>query len=428
MRHLVLLLLLLLILPAACKRAPAPAPGAAVAQAPADAPTVADAVAFAATQPRYLQPVPHSEVPAGLANVRASTCGGCHQEIYAEWRISTHARAWLDDPQFLEELEKSKKQGVAWMCMNCHTPYADQLPELVAGYTDGDKSRPILVPNPDFDAAMQADAIGCATCHVRDGAVLGPFGDTNAPHATKKAEDLVTVEVCTQCHQAAAYFKELNLACTFDTGDEFTRGPYDDEGKTCQSCHMPEVTRPLMVGFPERPTRRHWFGGSLIPKKPEFEAELAPLRDVYGDGLDVAWTALPEALTPGTPVALTATYTNAHAGHLLPTGDPERFILVTAVATAADGAELARAEHRIGAVYTWWPEVKKESDNRLEPRESRTLELAFTPPETGSVTVQLTASKWRLSQENLDYHDLADRSVAGRTFFDATQTLPIRSP
>ena len=392
---------------------------------PPPTPTVADARAFAATQPRYLQPVPHSDVPEGLPDVRAATCGACHQEIYAEWKISTHARAWLDDPQFLEELAKSKKQGVDWMCMNCHTPYADQLPTLVAGYRDGDKSKPILVENPDFDAAMQADAIGCASCHVRDGAIAGPWGDSNAPHAVTKADDLLTPAVCTQCHQATAYFEELNLACTFDTGSEFEQGPYDDEGKTCQSCHMPEVVRPAAVGAPPKTTRRHWFGGSLIPKKPEFEAELAPLRAIYGEGLAVGWTDLPTALPAGAPSTLTVTYTNANAGHLLPTGDPERFLLVTATALDAAGTELARAEARVGAVYTWWPKVKKESDNRMTPRESRTLELTV-PPATGPVTLRLEASKWRLNAENLAYHDLEGRSVAGRVFHTSETTLPVR--
>jgi len=388
--------------------------------------TVQDARAFAATQPRYLRGVPGSALPTGLPDLRSATCGTCHQEIYAEWAISIHARAWLDDPQFLEELAKSKKQGVDWMCMNCHTPFEDQLPTLVAGYKDGDKSRPILVENPAFDPVMQKDAIGCATCHVRDGTVVGPFGDTNAPHPVTKGEELLTNAVCTQCHQAKAEFVELNLTCAFDTGKEFERGPYDEEGKTCQSCHMPEVERPLTAGFPPRTTRRHWFGGSLIPKQPAFEAELAPLRDVYPDGLTAGWQDLPSTLAPGSTARLTARYTNEYAGHLLPTGDPERYILITAIVTGADGAELARVQHRVGAVYVWWPKTKKMSDNRMTPRESRTLDVEFVVPDSGPVSVQLTASKWRLNAENIAFHDLGDRAVAGRTFLDLTEALPVQ--
>ena len=392
---------------------------------PTAGPTVEDARAFAASQPRYLRPVKGSAVPTGLADVRSATCGACHVEIYAEWAVSTHARAWLDDPQFMEELAKSKEQGVDWMCMNCHTPFEAQLPTLVAGYRDGAKDQPILVKNPLFDPIMQKDAIGCATCHVRDGVVIGPWGDTQAPHAVARGEELLTPAVCTQCHQASATFEELNLACTFDTGGEYERGPYDGEGQTCQSCHMPAVTRPLMAGLPARVTRRHWFGGSLIPKQPAFEAELAPLRDIYPDGLVADWQDLPSTLTAGSTARLTARYTNANAGHLLPTGDPERFVLVTATVTGADGVELARAEHRIGAVYTWWPKVKKESDNRLKPRESRTLDLEFVVPGSGPVNVHLVASKWRLNAENIDFHDLADRAVAGYTFLSTTRPVVV---
>ncbi len=412
------LLLLLILALSGC----APAPPAADPTGP----TVADARAFAATQPRYLRPVPGSAVPGGLPDVRSATCGACHQEIYAEWAISTHARAWLDDAQFLAELAKSKEQGVDWMCMNCHTPYEDQLPTLVAGYEDGRKDRPILVPNPRFDPVMQKDAIGCATCHVRDGKVIGPFGDTRAPHDTARGEDLLTVAVCTQCHQASATFVELNLACTFDTGDEYLRGPYAAEGKVCQSCHMPEVVRPMAAGAGPRTTRRHWFGGSLIPKAAAFEAELAPLRDVFPDGLAASWEALPETLAPGSTARLTVRYTNEAAGHLLPTGDPERFVRVTASATGADGVELARTEHRIGAVYSWWPKVTKVSDNRLKPRESRVLELQFVVPDKGPVTLRLVAGKWRLNEENIAFHDLAGLAVAGRTFLDTTAAIPVR--
>ena len=74
----------------------------------APAPTLDAARAFMAAQPRFLRPLPYSEVPAGLVDLRAESCGVCHVEIYKEWRVSSHARAWLDDPQFVEEMKKTK--------------------------------------------------------------------------------------------------------------------------------------------------------------------------------------------------------------------------------------------------------------------------------------------------------------------------------
>lgn len=400
--------------------------------------------AFYDSRPYFQQPMPHTEVPQGLPDLRAETCGGCHTEIYEEWRISTHRRAWTQDAQFQAELAKSRSENnpdsdddVGWMCVNCHTPLESQLERLVVGLEGGAVEKPIYIDNPNYDRALQLEAITCATCHVRDGAVLGPDGDTDAPHAVRKAPALLSVDVCTRCHQARAEFRHIALACVFDTGGEWQRGPYDDQGRTCQSCHMPEVTRPLMAGFPERKTRRHWFGGSLIPKKPEFAAELKPLEKIYPDGLAARWVDLPEAVSGG-PVTLTFEAYNAEAGHLLPTGDPERFILLKAQVLGPDGATLAEREVRFGTRYQWHPQVKKLDDTRLKPRERRRYTLVVggrgggerqqkvDPPAKGPLTLRLVASKWRISEKNMQYHDLEGRYVAGRTFLDETRTLPVR--
>ena len=387
-----------------------------------------DARAFSATMPSYLQSRPSSPVPSGLPNVRAETCGTCHVEIYAEWKISTHARAWLDDAQFQAELSKPREGGgdVSWMCVNCHTPSDGQLPRLVARLEDGKLDRPVYINNPDFDEVFQREAVSCATCHVADGAVLGPYGDTNAPHAVKKDERLNSTAVCETCHQASVTFESLNLACTFNTGAELKDGPWDDEGYRCQSCHMPEVERPLVAGGPVRVTRRHWFGGSLIPKSPAFTEELAALAEFYPPGLSVGWSALPEALPAGQPVELTLNYSNQGAGHKLPTGDPERFLLITAEARDSEGGLLAQLNERIGAIYQWYPTVKLLSDNRLLPREQRQSALRFTAPtEGGPVTVRYEASRWRISPENLAYHQLEGKVVPGQTFASEERSLPL---
>lgn len=392
------------------------------------APTIEDARAFTRDQPRHLQHLPHTPPPEGLADLSAKTCGACHVEIYEEWKLSTHAHAWLDDAQFLEELAKSERQGVAWMCMNCHTPVENQLPRLVAGLEDGKLNAPVFVDNPNFDPVLQQEAITCATCHVKDGVVLGPYGAEGAPHPVKKAELLTTPEVCTQCHQAQARFDSLGLICVFDTGAEFAQSPYAEQGQTCQTCHMPEVERPLtnLPGFPERRTRRHWFGGSLIPKKPEYAEALASLRPHYPPGLEVRVRPLPETLRPGARVPVEVEVENAHAGHYLPTGDPERFLRIRFEVRDAAGALLGERIERIGIEYQWHPEVKKLSDNRLAPKEKRKYTFAFEAPEGGQVVLRVEASRWRINEENFAYHDLEGRYVAGQTFFEEAITRPVR--
>lgn len=383
---------------------------------------------FYASQPIYLRPFPYSPVPRGLPNLEAKTCGACHQAIYREWQVSTHARAWLDDVQFQEELAKSKKGGkdVAWMCVNCHTPLENQLERLVIGLRGGMWDQPLTVANPNFRPGLQLEAITCAVCHVRDGVVLGPWGNTRAPHPVKKSPALLRSETCTRCHQAVATFASISLACTFNTGKELAAGPYAKQGHQCQTCHMPEVMRPLTnLKTPPRKTRMHYFGGSLIPKKPEYEAALKPVRKLFPDGMAIRWVRLPKSVAPGRPVTLVFEVENANAGHLLPTGDPERFIRVEVTVRDAARRLVAQRRVRFGTEYQWHPQVKKLSDNRLKPKEARRYRLTFSAPARGSLVLHVKASKWRISEKNMAYHKLEGRIVAGRTFVDRRQTLPI---
>ena len=389
--------------------------------------TLQDARRFYASKPRFMQPVPYTPTPEGLPDIRAKTCGLCHKAIYEEWRISTHARAWEDDAQFMAELHKSTKPGhdVGWMCINCHTPVENQLERLVAKLEEGKEERPIYVSNPNFDPELQKEAITCAVCHVRDGVVMGPYGDTIAPHPVKRWPTLQKPEVCTQCHQAKAEFKRIALACVFDTGAEFQRSQARKDGKTCQSCHMPEVERPIATNGKPRKTRRHWFGGSLIPKKPKFTEELEPLKAHYPDGMVLAWVQPPKALAPGATATVTVSYENANAGHMLPTGDPERFIRIELEAYA-QGERLSKVEKEIGSVYQWHPEVKLVSDSRLRPGERRTLQLALKAPAKGEVELRLRASKWRINEKNLEYHGLKGKYVPGRAFAQHSLKIPIQ--
>ncbi|MBJ94550.1 MAG: hypothetical protein CMP23_08745 [Rickettsiales bacterium] len=383
---------------------------------------------FATSQPHYLRPVNSGGIPAGLPDLKASTCGACHQEIYQEWRISTHARAYLDDPQFIAELNKPREgdSDVRWMCHNCHTPLREQQQQLVTGLHAGKLDRAVYEVNPSFDHELQKEAVTCAACHVRDGVVLGPFGNSDAPHATRKSEELLSPALCTACHQAQAHFEDLALACAFDTGAEFEKSPYAAEGFTCQQCHMPKQQRPLVGGGNPRPTRRHWFGGSMIAKQPVFEEEIAAIRPHYPEGLTLFWKDLPKELIAGSANKLRLVAYNEHAGHSLPTGDPERFILINASIKNAKGEVLSQVSERIGARWQWSPQPRKLSDNRLAPRERRIYQLSFTAPQKGALRLELEASKWRINDANLDYHQLRGKTVPGRVFFRSSQQLKLR--
>lgn len=393
--------------------------------------------AFYASRPHYERPHDYSPVPAGLPDLRSETCGQCHAAIYAEWRISTHARAFLDDAQFMEELHKSSGQydehhpnDVSWMCLHCHTPMINQLERLVVDLEAGNIGKPIYVDNPFFDRELQEDAIGCATCHVQDGIVYGPRGDSPlAPHPVARGEHLLTEENCLVCHQAEAHFPDQNLACFFTTGTEFANSRFAEEGHTCQSCHMPQTTRKVAELFdvPERLTRHHWFGGSLIPKHPDFEEEIAALRPIFGSGASLALIANTEKKGCGDDEnyslaacpALAVEIYNEFAGHLFPTGDPERHVDVTFRVRTEAGDLLAESSLRIGSIYEWWPEIRLLSDNRIPPGESLYLPVptfVVQPSPETPLFVEIEAHKYRMHQEAFDYHDLEGRYVRGRVF------------
>ncbi len=415
--------------------------------APEDA--VERAWAFYDSRPYFQRPKPPTEVPAGLPDMRAETCGACHGEIYEEWKLSTHRRAWLDDAQFQAELAKSRSahnpdsdDDVGWMCVNCHTPMMNQLDQLVVGIEDADIGQPVYVDNPEFDETMQQEAITCATCHVRDGTVYGPFGDTDAPHPTAKDPNLLSEQTCTQCHQAQAEWPKRNLGCYFTTGDEWEGSTHAQTDQTCQSCHMPEVTRKLAEAFdrPERKTRRHWFGGSLIAKHPKFKEELEPLRKVYGTGIEIELIEPPADAEPaGEPDPeynegstrcdtdepcrrLWVRLTNKNAGHNFPTGDPERHADIEVVARSNGGEVIARAKDRIASRYEWWPEIKKLTDNRIAAGDHHDIVLEV-PASEESFTVEIVGHKYRMYKEAFEHHELEGKYVRGRQFHESRWTV-----
>ncbi len=355
--------------------------------------------AFYGTRPRYERPLPESGLKGvtGVGSLSAQACRACHPQMYEEWRTSVHAQAWID-PQFQAEIGKSDNR---WLCLNCHTPLLVQQDRWPRGLIGGDVERPILTDNPAFDATLRDEGITCTACHVQDGMVAGPGVATSGPHPVALDPRFRTGELCMDCHQAQATYEGKSFVCVFDTGAEWRRGPYDDEGETCVTCHMPEVRRPAGVGGTPRTVRRHWWRGAGIPK---VDGRYPP----------------PEANPPGLGLEVSqqgdrvvVRYGNARAGHRLPTGDPERWVQIDVAFEGADGAVVgAPAQLRIGQVWEWTTPPRKVSDNRLAPREWRTHAAAIPP---GTSRVRVTASSHRISKANAEYHGLTDYPRAVRT-------------
>lgn len=391
-----------LALTTACCRNPTPEPAASPAPPPPRAERVegsgfdadlAATRAFSADRPTEETPLDDGVLPVeGVGGTRAADCGACHVEIYREWSVSTHAHAWTD-PQFQAEITKSDN---TWLCRNCHTPLRAQQPEWPIRLTAGDVEAPVLVPNPRFDKSFQDEGVTCAGCHVRDGRIQGPgLPDSRAPHPVDVNADLRSEAVCVRCHQAERIYPGKTFVCTFTTGAEWAASPYAERGQTCAHCHMPEVERPVATGGPIRTVRRHWFKGSGIPKW----VDRAPPDDASPPpGLDIALQADGEHVV--------VTLRNAHAGHRLPSGDPERWIQVEGTFYDKDGATIGDGwSHRIGQVWRWRPTPRKIDDNRLGPMQSRQIRVRRPH---GATRFEIRAASHRMSRKNADYHNLGD--------------------
>ncbi len=350
----------------------------------------------------------------GVSGVSAESCGACHQEIYREWRSSSHAYAW-HDPQFQGELYKDPQVG--WLCLNCHTPAADQ--QALKVVESGVNRNPVTEPNPTYDPALRADGIGCLTCHWRPGGIAGPHAGVTAPHPVVHDPSMQEDNaVCTTCHQAKARLEDA-LVCHFNTGEEWDEA---SPGKSCQGCHMPRVTRSVAPGAPAREGGRHTWFGSGVPKGP-VDPGVQPLWDAWQPGYDLALST-PASASARQTVTVTATLTHVRAGHLVPTGDPERHLMVAIEAVSGDEV-LGRAHHRIGQDWEWSPVARKLGDNRLRPGEARAYTLSFEMPPS-PVDIRVSVTHVRLTEANQRYHLELFQSDGQTALADSLRTLPLK--
>lgn len=332
----------------------------------------------------YAHAIPFQKIPEGLTSLKAESCGQCHREIYEEWKTSIHAKAY-DDPFFQAYWKKDKN---IWVCLNCHTPLENQQPTLVQDIPRGRVEKAVEVPNPHFDAEYQKESVTCAACHVRDGVILGPFEDSAAPHPTKFDPNFRTAQVCYRCHNVVS-----GPAQFYNVGPCGTYAEYEgkffmqERGFICQSCHMPEIDRPVATDSPIRRGRRHLWRGGHDP-------------DMVKRAIAVQVKADREHPQPGERVGFTLTLLNAGAGHKIPTGDPDRYFTVEFSVENQHGEVLKEQTSTMGRWVMWQPAIIELYDNRLMPLASREYEFAYRLPDKGEGLILKT---------RVQYHILTDK-------------------
>ena len=139
--------------------------------------------------------------------------------------------------------------------------------------------------------------------------------------------------------------------------------------------------------------------GSGIPKFTDKPTKIL-------NGLLIEPLNFKKAIKLGDTIHFTVNITNEFAGHKIPTGDPERFIIIEQSIYTKDSILFDQVKHRIGEEWEWYPIAKKVSDNNLLPKEKRSFKFDFIMPEEKNLYYEIKVSKHRSTEENKTYNKL----------------------
>ncbi len=277
----------------------------------------------------------HVPVPPQGGDLSSAYCSTCHAAQFRDWSGTRHSMAM--GPGVYAQMDDNPAQS--GMCATCHSPLQDQW----------------------TDSYLSADGVGCAGCHARGREIFGPMprptsiaplvANFPAPHGPARARGFFEeVEFCARCHQ----FREgeapvVHGSVLQNTVEEWRGSRAAREGKTCQSCHMPD--------------RRHLFKGIHDP-------------DTVRAG--VSWAF--EARRTDRGLESRMTLTNTGTGHAFPTYVvPEVWMRIDLV--LADGAIRLAAERLIARQVAFANGAWTQSaDTRLRQDETATLDYVGAVP------------------------------------------------
>ena len=312
--------------------------------------TLVAVAAGARAKPPPPLPGPAPQARAADYDVAAENraCEGCHVDIAAEWRGSLHRRAW-DDPVF-QTAYAIEQQA---FCRGCHAPEAD----------------PAHVP----PEAARRLGVGCITCHVNEGEIVGARAHAASParHAVRGDARLATAAACEGCHQFD--FPQPQSAPMQGTGDEHRASAYASQ--SCQHCHMPPVR---VEGGKKH--RSHDFRVS---------GDVAMLR-----------SAVKARASRSGENAVTVSLATARVGHAFPTGDMFRRLEVRARVVGEGGAKAKPAVLARRFVMVPGPDGPRRmqtGDDRLPATgEAREVQLPFAE------AVAEQSVRWEVAYQRMD--------------------------
>lgn len=313
-------------------------------------------------------------VPAQGGELSSVSCAACHAAQFGDWSRTRHAMAMA--PGVWAQMNDQPELSA--MCASCHTPLRDQW------------------TNP----YLNADGVGCSGCHSRAGQKFGPpplpttisplVWQYPAPHGPVNTRDFFEqADFCAGCHQfAEGRAPKVNGAFLQNTLEEWRSSRAAREGKTCQTCHMPD--------------RRHLFRGIHDP-------------DTVRSG--VQWSF--DARLVGGRVTSRLTLTNTNTGHAFPTYIvPEVWMRIEMAGRYGVGPIVAERLIARKVIFErgQWTEL---SDTRLDQDESATLEYTGpVPPGTVAIVGSVIVRPDAFHVVSLAGHLRDTRSPASRRSYE----------
>lgn len=316
-------------------------------------------------------------------------CKRCHFRAYEEWESSPLSKS-IHSAAFRATLE----EYLAWsggkdpgLCFRCHAPHVnafeEQAEQFVTQVRSGDPG---------------IDGVGCVQCHLikevdftqhpplpkyQPGKTLfGPYEDyvRNLAHESQELEIYRKSALCLNCHQAVPTAKPLGKRNDLLGSWQTSRAV--QEGKECQTCHMPEQIGESANGEPKRRVANHTFPGRIGKLRQE-AAQLAIESTVAGPESTVAVTV--QSLVP----------------HNLPTTHPAWASVVLRLTIKGKNLRTVYTEERVfGRQYADaagsptlfdFQAAAVVADTVLKPEERRVERFTFpTPKDAPSMDVIAT--------------------------------------
>ena len=313
---------------------------------------------------KFARPI-HVDIPEGLSSVSAKECGECHEEIYKEWSESMHAMAWTDPYYQVDYVYDGSQQ----ICLNCHIPLENQQANLVLGFKDKEKFKPVLKPNPDYDRTLRDEGVTCAVCHVKGDKIVGPFGTDNAPHPVIIDPEMTSgIKYCEKCHVVTGKrWDTFYKIPPCGTVAEIKEGGQKID---CIGCHMPEVTRPMAVGMEARKGRKHLFLGGHHPETVKGSLKVEYKKKINKEN-----------------IKYTFALTNIGAAHYLPTGTPDRHLTLEIKLLDNRGSVIKEKIFKMKRYILWRPFIVDIKDTRLQYGKTEKYDFEFKMDSNNSPSV-----------------------------------------